>query len=63
MARKQNPNDFLKHIQGRPVLVKLNSGVEYKGKSSKHTVMKCPSPVTASELTCLQVCSLAWTDT
>jgi hypothetical protein len=25
-ARRQNPNDFLKLIIGRPVVVKLNSG-------------------------------------
>jgi small nuclear ribonucleoprotein (snRNP)-like protein len=31
MARKQTPNDFLKFIQGRPVVVKLNSGVDYRG--------------------------------
>jgi U6 snRNA-associated Sm-like protein LSm6 len=26
-ARKQTPSDFLKQIIGRPVVVKLNSGV------------------------------------
>merc|ERR1712226_157355 len=30
-ARRQNPNDFLKQIIGRPVVVKLNSGVDYRG--------------------------------
>ncbi|EDL32872.1 mCG50614 [Mus musculus] len=29
--RKQTPNDFLKQIIGRPVVVKLNSGVGYRG--------------------------------
>jgi U6 snRNA-associated Sm-like protein LSm6 len=29
--RKQNPSDFLKQIIGRPVVVKLNSGVDYRG--------------------------------
>ena len=31
-AKRQNPNDFLKQIIGRPVVVKLNSGVDYRGK-------------------------------
>ena len=30
MSRRQNPNDFLKQIIGRPVVVKLNSGVDYR---------------------------------
>lgn len=30
--RKQTPSDFLKQIIGRPVVVKLNSGVDYRGK-------------------------------
>ncbi|CAB1327259.1 unnamed protein product [Coregonus sp. 'balchen'] len=29
--RKQTPSDFLKQIIGRPVVVKLNSGVDYRG--------------------------------
>jgi len=28
---KKNPGDFLKQAVGRPVVVKLNSGVEYRG--------------------------------
>ena len=32
MSRKQTPSDFLKQIIGRPVVVKLNSGVDYRGK-------------------------------
>jgi len=36
--RKQTPSDFLKQIIGRPVVVKLNSGVDYRGKFSvSHT--------------------------
>lgn len=31
--RKQTPSDFLKQIIGRPVVVKLNSGVDYRGTS------------------------------
>ena len=32
MSGRQNPSDFLKQIIGRPVVVKLNSGVDYRGK-------------------------------
>lgn len=31
MSKKQNPSEFLKVIIGRPVVVKLNSGVDYRG--------------------------------
>ncbi|TRY72747.1 hypothetical protein TCAL_06716 [Tigriopus californicus] len=31
MATRQNPNEFLKSLLGRPVVVKLNSGVDYRG--------------------------------
>ena len=31
MATPQKPKDFLKQILGRPVVVKLNSGVDYRG--------------------------------
>ena len=30
----KTPSDFLKSIRGRPVVVKLNSGVDYRGPSS-----------------------------
>jgi U6 snRNA-associated Sm-like protein LSm6 len=30
-ATKKSPSDFLKSVLGRPVDVKLNNGVEYKG--------------------------------
>lgn len=30
-AVTKKPNDFLKSIVGRPVVIKLNSGVEYRG--------------------------------
>lgn len=29
----KTPADFLKSIRGRPVVVKLNSGVDYRGQS------------------------------
>jgi len=29
----KTPADFLKSIRGRPVVVKLNSGVDYRGAS------------------------------
>ncbi|KAL5968149.1 U6 snRNA-associated Sm-like protein LSm6 [Taenia solium] len=31
MSQKQTPRDFLKLIIGRPVVVKLNSGADYRG--------------------------------
>jgi len=31
MSKVQSPNEFLKQIAGRPVVVKLNSGVDYRG--------------------------------
>ena len=31
-ASAKTPADFLKAIKGRPVVVKLNSGVDYRGK-------------------------------
>ena len=34
MSRKQTPSDFLKQIIGRPVVVKLNSGADYRGNIS-----------------------------
>ncbi|KAI6206954.1 U6 snRNA-associated Sm-like protein LSm6 [Aphelenchoides besseyi] len=30
-TRRQNPSDFLKAIVGKPVVVKLYSGVDYRG--------------------------------
>ena len=32
MSQKRAPSEFLKQITGRPVVVKLNSGVDYRGK-------------------------------
>ena len=34
MSKKQTPSDFLKQIIGRPVVVKLNNGVDYRGKAA-----------------------------
>ncbi|XP_059163488.1 U6 snRNA-associated Sm-like protein LSm6 isoform X1 [Physella acuta] len=31
MSRRQTPSEFLNQIRGRPVVVKLNSGVDYRG--------------------------------
>ena len=31
VSTKKNPTDFLKQVIGKPVVVKLNSGVTYKG--------------------------------
>ncbi|CAK5006640.1 Sm domain-containing protein [Meloidogyne graminicola] len=31
ITRRQTPSEFLKKIVGKPVVVKLNSGVDYRG--------------------------------
>lgn len=35
MSARQTPNEFLKQIIGRPVVVKLNNGVDYRGNGWK----------------------------
>lgn len=40
MSKKQNPSDFLKLIIGKPVVVKLNSGVDYRGKGIVYPMLK-----------------------
>ena len=39
--KKQNPSDFLKLIIGKPVVVKLNSGVDYRGKDECSVFVWC----------------------
>jgi small nuclear ribonucleoprotein (snRNP)-like protein len=36
----KTPGDFLKSIKGKPVVVKLNSGVDYRGEVLASTA--CP---------------------
>ena len=36
--RKQTPSEFLKQIIGKPVVVKLNSGVDYRGELRQNRV-------------------------
>mmetsp|Transcript_24735 Transcript_24735/g.71147 ORF Transcript_24735/g.71147 Transcript_24735/m.71147 type:complete len:84 (+) Transcript_24735:76-327(+) len=31
MASKKSPSDFIKTVLGRPVIVKLNNGTDYRG--------------------------------
>lgn len=31
MSKRQTPSEFLKQIVGKPVVVKLNSGTDYRG--------------------------------
>jgi len=38
---KRSPSDFLKTILGRPIIVKLNSGVEYRGETLCDVVCVC----------------------
>ena len=52
MSRRQNPNDFLKQIIGRPVVVKLNSGVDYRG-NQRLSELVFINVVIAGVLTCL----------
>ena len=33
-SSSRTPADFLNSIKGKPVIVKLNSGVDYKGENS-----------------------------
>jgi hypothetical protein len=35
MSRKEALSQFIQQIHGRPVVVKLNSGVDYRGKTFK----------------------------
>jgi hypothetical protein len=35
MSRKEALSQFIQQIHGRPVVVKLNSGVDYRGKTVK----------------------------
>jgi small nuclear ribonucleoprotein (snRNP)-like protein len=35
MSRKEALSQFIQQIHGRPVVVKLNSGVDYRGKVVK----------------------------
>ena len=67
--RKQTPSDFLKQIIGRPVVVKLNSGVDYRGNDNVymyraqtiqnrwvlvvHEVSSLPCSLLAGVLACL----------
>jgi hypothetical protein len=37
METSKTPADFLKSIRGRPVVVKLNSGVDYRGTIALRT--------------------------
>ena len=42
MSTRQTPNEFLQQIIGRPVVVKLNSGVDYRGTFQRRTRYSCP---------------------
>ncbi len=37
----KTPADFLKSIKGKPVIVKLNSGVDYRGESPRGAAGGC----------------------
>ncbi len=64
-AKKNDPADFLKTILGRPVVVKLNSGVDYRGRrllcarslSCSLAIDRSPSRIP------IQACLPAWMGT
>jgi U6 snRNA-associated Sm-like protein LSm6 len=39
---KKSPSDFLKQVLGRPVIVKLNSGVTYQGEYRQQQIFAPP---------------------
>lgn len=41
-ASARTPADFLKSIKGKPVVVKLNFGVDYRGQKTLHLLSKLP---------------------
>lgn len=43
MSRKEALSSFIQQIHGRPVVVKLNSGVDYRGKIYSNLDLKCTS--------------------
>ena len=46
---KRTPSEFLKNVLGRPVVVKLNSGVDYRGalrRSARTTLRLLPARAT-----------------
>ena len=55
--KKQTPSDFLKLIIGKPVVVKLNSGVDYRGDRPSHGVLQLDIALV------WQVFSRVWTAT
>jgi len=58
--RKQTPSDFLKQIIGKPVVVKLNSGVDYRGGVELNGLSGCAFIRMCDRRFSLQVCLLAW---
>jgi hypothetical protein len=41
-SSSRTPADFLNSIKGKPVTVKLNSGVDYKGETMFDVIMGTP---------------------
>ena len=39
--KRKTPSDFLKQIIGKPVVVKLNSGVDYRGENQFTVQLHC----------------------
>jgi small nuclear ribonucleoprotein (snRNP)-like protein len=50
-SSSKTPADFLNSIKGKPVIVKLNSGVDYKGKNGMYEVVGLMwQPITCRQL-------------
>lgn len=60
MSKKQNPSDFLKLIIGKPVVVKLNSGVDYRGKGIVYPMLKLLAWALTRMTTCRCACVFRW---
>lgn len=63
MSRKEALSQFINQIHGRPVVVKLNSGVDYRGKNKNiRTIDRlcCYTQVTSHESEHLSLFSLSF---
>ncbi len=57
---KRSPNDFLKAVLGHPVIVKLNSGVEYRGQSAMQMAQERVEPARSAAEGPTIASTLAW---
>lgn len=50
MSRKEALSQFINQIHGRPVVVKLNSGVDYRGKNKNIITLEQLTVIVANEI-------------